>query len=77
MMSVPVQRAFYENLGDCPDKDYRLARLQEYCDEAVVTTNEKMMEIVPEDQMGWRSIVSFVIAARYRLKNEVWRQSSG
>lgn len=62
MMSVPVQKALYENLGDHPDKEYRLARLQEYYDSAVVTANEKMMEIVPEDEVGWRSIVSFVIA---------------
>jgi len=62
MMSRPVTRALQEDLASNPDREYRLNRLQGYYDEAVVIANEKMMKIIPENEVKMRKIVAFVVA---------------
>lgn len=63
MMTAPVSKALHEDLAQNPDEEFRLQRLQEYFDEAVIKTNEKMMEIVPENERRTREIVALVIAS--------------
>jgi len=62
MMSAPVEKALQEDLGQHPDREYRLSRLQEFYDDAVVIANEKMMEIIPEKEVKTRKLVAFIIA---------------
>ena len=63
MMASPIVRAYGEDLAQHPDRQYRLDKLQEFYDEAVQKTNEKMMKIIPEDVRQLREIVSLVIAS--------------
>ena len=63
MMSSPVLKAMNEDLGSNPDESYRLARLKELFDEAVVVANERMMGIIPPDQVFTRKLVAFIIAS--------------
>lgn len=62
MMSVPVQKALHENLGQNPDREYRLAYLQKLYDKQVKIADEKMMEVIPEEEKTTREVVSFIIA---------------
>jgi len=62
MMSEPVERAVHENLGEHPNKSYRLARLQEFYDEAVIEANEKMMKVIPPGEVTIRKTVAFILA---------------
>jgi len=62
LMSRPVTRALQEDLATNPDREYRLKKLQQYFDEAVEIANEKMMKIIPEDEIQTRKIVSFIVA---------------
>jgi len=63
MMSSPVLKALNEDLGANPDSTYRLARLRQLFDEAVVVANERMMGIIPPDQVFTRKLVAFIIAS--------------
>lgn len=63
MMAGPIVAAYGEDLAQHPDRGYRLERLQGFYDEAVRKTNEKMMEIIPEDVRQMREIASLVIAS--------------
>ena len=63
MMANPIVAAYAEDLAEHPDEEYRLTRLQALYDEAVRKTNEKMMEIVPEDELKTRKIAAFFIAS--------------
>jgi multiple sugar transport system permease protein len=62
LMSQAVSRALQEDLVLIPDREYRLKKLQSYYDEAVEIANEKMMEIIPENEAQTRKIVSFIVA---------------
>jgi len=59
--SRPLQTAFAEDLARDPDRDARLARLQELYDEAVAEVNEKMLGQIPEDTMKYRRKVAAVV----------------
>ena len=63
MMSNPLIAAHTEDLAQHPDEEYRLQRLQTLYDEAVRKTNEKMMEIVPEDVRQTREMAALIIAS--------------
>ena len=63
MMSTPIVAAYGEDLAQHPDEEYRLQRLQTLYDEAVRKTNEKMMEIVPEDVRQTREMAALIIAS--------------
>lgn len=63
MMANPIISAYGEDLAQHPDREYRLARLQELYDESVRKTNEKMMEIIPEKERQTREITALVIAS--------------
>ena len=63
MMANPIIAAYGEDLANHPDEEYRLQRLQALYDEAVRKTNEKMMEVIPEEEMQTRKVAALVIAS--------------
>jgi multiple sugar transport system permease protein len=76
--SKPLQTALAEDLPRIPDRDVRLARLQELYDEAVADVNEKMLGQVPEDLLRSRRkvaavVLGFLVTAFVVMFGYVWR----
>jgi ABC-type sugar transport system permease subunit/ABC-type glycerol-3-phosphate transport system substrate-binding protein len=76
--SKPLETAVDEKLPREPNKEVRLARLQELYDEAVAEVNEKMLGQIPPEKMKQRrwaagAILAFMISSFGWLFVYIWR----
>tara|TARA_Y100001970_G_scaffold5054_1_gene5749 strand:- start:16369 stop:18768 length:2400 start_codon:yes stop_codon:yes gene_type:complete len=61
-MDVPINKAYMEELGKNPDKNYRLKKIKEYHDFAVAKANEKMIGRIPAEEIGTRYPIAILLS---------------